>query len=149
MRVDFKPRMSGNRLVGGSISIHRDGGPKIYSESAFWHAVKQDLQRQGYDVIKKLMWKDGHLKDDTEYYVRSRKYLPDSFMLSQNDYAIRAAYDDYNKSGVMDALSIDAAMNDAAADAYTTSPVRKSSVRRKPKSKSKSRQGTLGLQGLR
>ena len=146
MRVDFKPRMSGNRLVGGSISVHRDGGPKIYSESAFWHAVKQELQRQGYDVIKKLMWKDGHLKDDNEYYVRSRKYLPDSFMIFQDDYAIRVAYDDYNKSGVMTAMSIDAAMTDEAADAYLAR-----STKRTPRSRSKSqrRVSPASLGGMR
>jgi len=117
MRVDFKPKIVDGRLTGGNVDIYRDNGPKIYSDSVFWYAVKRELRKQGYDVIKKLMWKDGHLKDDNEYYVRSRKYLPDSFMISQTDYAIRSAYDDYNQDGKMSALAIDASLEDEAAEA--------------------------------
>ena len=143
MRIDFKPRVLEGRLVGGSIAIYRDDEPKIYSESAFWHAVKRELQKQGYDVIKKLMWKDGHLKDDNEYYVRSRKYLPDSFMISQTDYAIRSVYDDYNKEGKMSMLAIDASMEDEAADAYLAKKS-KYSVSRKAKSKRASTTAGVG-----
>lgn len=48
-------------------------GQKFYSESLLWYKIKQALQAQGLDVIKKLMYKDGHLVSDTEYYIRDRK----------------------------------------------------------------------------
>ena len=81
--------------------VRRSDSRKIYSESAFWHAVKRELQKQGYDVIKKLMWKDGHLVDDNQYYVRTRKVnKPESFMVYQTDFAIRFAYEDYNTLGM-------------------------------------------------
>lgn len=117
MKVTLKlNKDSRGRLLGGSIVVDRQNGPKIYSESAFWHQLKTELQKQGYDVIKKLMWKDGHLTDDNLYYVRSRKYTPDSFMISAGDSAIRFVYEDYNDPGVQDSLSVDASMEDEAAE---------------------------------
>lgn len=43
------------------------------AESRFLHHVKLKLIEQGYDVIKKRMWKDGHMVDDTQQYIRTRK----------------------------------------------------------------------------
>lgn len=149
MRVDFKPKISNGRLTGGSISIHRDGGPKIYSDSSFWHKVKTELQKQGHDVIKKLMWKDGHLKDDNEYYVRSRKYLPDSFMISQTDFAIRSVYDDYNTDGVMSALVIDNSMNNEAIDAHLAKKQSKYSVSGAKKSGAGRKSAATGMGRIR
>ena len=45
---------------------------KYQNESVFLHHVKRALIRQGFDVIKKRMWKDGHLVDDTQQYIRMR-----------------------------------------------------------------------------
>lgn len=55
------------------------GDPVFYStewalaESTFLHRVKKELIKQGYDCIKKRMWKDGHLVDDNQQYIRDRK----------------------------------------------------------------------------
>lgn len=53
--------------------IRENGDPKIYSESLFLYKVKEKMQAAGYDVIKKLMHKDGHLVADTQHYIRDRK----------------------------------------------------------------------------
>lgn len=110
MRVELKlHKLAGGYTDGGSAKVFRDGGPKTYKESTFWFKVKQTLQEMGYDVIAKRMWKDGHLVDDSQIYVRSRKYTPDSFMIYQTDYAIRSVYEGYNKNGEVD-LGVDGAM---------------------------------------
>jgi hypothetical protein len=144
MEIKLQLIKEGGRVTGGSAKVLRDGGPKIYSESAFWHAVKRELQKQGYDVIKKLMWKDEHLVDDTQYYVRSRKYTPDSFMLSQNDYAIRFVYDRYNSDGEV-TLMADGSLSEEGFDEY-----QKKHTYKVGKAKSRSgRKSTTSLGGVR
>lgn len=67
--------------------------PKIYSESLVYYRIKQILNEAGFDVVKKLMWKDDHLTADTRYYIRDRRYR---FSLSDNDYAIRSLTEPFN-----------------------------------------------------
>ena len=83
--------------------IREDGDGKIYNESLLLHKVKKELIQQGYDVIKKRMWKDGHLMgNDTTQYIRSRKWNADNFMMIYDgNYAIRFSYEDYNNDGVL------------------------------------------------
>jgi hypothetical protein len=65
------------------------GGWSCGAESTFLYHVKRELQRMGYDVIKKRMWKDGNLVDDTQQYVRSRNIdCPDAFAIYNDAYAI-------------------------------------------------------------
>ena len=47
----------------------------------------------GYDMIKKLAYKDGHLVSDTMYYLRERK---NKFYIYDPEHSIRFAYQDYN-----------------------------------------------------
>ena len=42
-------------------------------ESQLYYDIKKVLIAKGYDCIKKLAWKDGHLVDDNMYYLRDRK----------------------------------------------------------------------------
>jgi hypothetical protein len=54
---------------------------KFYSESAFWFALKKELnanhnhQGEGFDLVKKVMSRDGHMVggDSYPYYLRDRK----------------------------------------------------------------------------
>lgn len=46
---------------------------KLRTESAFLYALKNALRDKGFDVVKKLAYKDGHLVDDYLYYIRDRK----------------------------------------------------------------------------
>jgi len=92
-------------LKSYSCIVFRDNDSKIYSESLFFHKLKTELIKQGYDVIKKQMWKDGHLVDDNQYYVRSRETKENktdmrrSFAVYDTQYAFQFAYEPYNKDG--------------------------------------------------
>ena len=80
-------------LTEHECKVTRENDSKIYNESRLLHKVKVELIRQGYDVIKKLMWKDGHLVADTQHYIRERK---GNFAIWHSDYALRFNYEDYN-----------------------------------------------------
>jgi hypothetical protein len=71
------------------------------AESRLLHQVKLILNRRGYDLIKKRMWKDGHLFG-TEHtqYLRSRviKSTP-SICIYHADHAIEIAAEVFNKLG--------------------------------------------------
>ena len=58
------------------------------------------------DIIKKRMWKDGHLVDDSQLYLRSRKYYSidgagDKLYLAIHNthWAIRGIDTDFNEDG--------------------------------------------------
>ena len=61
---------------------------KYQNESIFLHHVKKALIAQGFDVIKKRMWKDGHLVDDTQQYIRMRDC---SWCIYNSIYAVSGA----------------------------------------------------------
>jgi hypothetical protein len=42
-------------------------------ESRLLYHIKKILNARGYDLIKKRMWKDGHLMDNMQQYLRTRK----------------------------------------------------------------------------
>ena len=67
---------------------------KIYSESRLYYLIKKEVQRQGHDVIKKLMGRDGHLVDDKQYYIRERKW---KFALRDLNFSLRQLQEDYNQ----------------------------------------------------
>ena len=70
---------------------------KFYSESTFLYHIKNELIKDGYDVIKKRIHKDGHMMgDDTTQYIRDRRGM---FAIYDGDYAIRLLHKDYNESG--------------------------------------------------
>lgn len=63
-----------------ALTVEREAGdPKFYGvrnaagESRFLHWVMGILNKShGYDLIKKRMWKDGHLVSDMQQYLRTR-----------------------------------------------------------------------------
>ena len=63
---------------------------KYYKESQFYHDLKVVLQGMGHDVIKKLMYKDGHLVDDNQIYLRDRKW---KYCIYDGEYATRFAHE--------------------------------------------------------
>ena len=73
------------------------GDPKLYNDSRLLYQVKRQLQKQGFDVVKKLMWHDGHLVDDHQHYLRERRW---KFCVYWDQWAIRNACEDYNKGEV-------------------------------------------------
>lgn len=93
----------------GRLTVTREeGDPKYYDDGAFLHAVKKKLLADGHDVIKKRMWKDGHLVNDDQQYIRtrSRRPDPDAFMIWWEFHPYRGPQDDWNKNGEVE-LAID------------------------------------------
>jgi hypothetical protein len=87
-------------IIGNVCKVTREAtDKKLYNESLLLHKVKLELIKQGYDVIKKRMWKDGHLMgDDTTQYIRSRNPKAENFMMIYDgNWAIRANFEAYNK----------------------------------------------------
>lgn len=68
-----------------TLEVHREG-KKFPTESAWWFALKKLLQAQGKDVVKRLMWRDGHMCSDEIYYLRDRKKR---FCFFDPNYALR------------------------------------------------------------
>lgn len=97
MKLEFKD----NCLI-----VTRESNDKKYygiangsGESNLLNDIKKELNKQGYDLIKKRMWKDGHLVDDLQQYLRTRKKgsgKGDIYIYS-NFWAIRGANEDFNK----------------------------------------------------
>jgi len=69
-------------------------------ESTLLHHVKLKLNADGYDLIKKRMWKDGHFVDDTIQYLRVRNPAKlqdgDIYCIHDNQWSIRNSAEDYN-----------------------------------------------------
>ena len=63
-------------------------------ESNFLYAVKKALQKLGYDVIKKRMYKDGHMVSDMQQYIRTRDKKTAWF---NDHWAICGLNDDFNE----------------------------------------------------
>jgi hypothetical protein len=84
-----------------------DGDPRFKSsnwalaESTFLYYVLQEIKKQGYDVIKKRMWKDGNMVDDTQQWIRTRSWFGkgNEFCIFNNKYAIEDAGESFNKNG--------------------------------------------------
>ena len=92
-----------------SITVKRGDSPKIYKESQFWYELKKLLQKNGYDVIKKLMTKDGHMVSEGIYYLRSRKLKAQgATMIWDANYQIRFTCEPYNQNGEV-TLSVEGA----------------------------------------
>jgi len=82
------------------ILINREKEEKpIKNESQFFYRLKQELQKQRHDVIKKLMDKDGHMMGGPEiYYIRERKW---KWCIYDHLYALRLVHQDFNKGQVL------------------------------------------------
>lgn len=72
-------------------------------ESRLLHHVKLALNEQGWDFIKKRMWKDGHLMDDTQQYLRERKATDGVQLAIYNGrWQIEGAEEILNRTGSVD-----------------------------------------------
>lgn len=78
---------------------YRNGGWGS-AESRFLYHVKKELIKQGYDVIKKRMYKDGHLMgDDDMQYIRSRKINKEAFCIYDPSWAVRDLINQFKTEG--------------------------------------------------
>jgi len=81
------------------LSAHR--GSWGSTESQLLYRVKNILNEAGYDLIKKRMWKDGHLVDETALYLRPRnpKNPKVNIAIFNDQGAIYDAGERYNEDG--------------------------------------------------
>ena len=82
-------KFNGNQLVVKKLIEDK----RFYKESTVWYHIKEELNKQGYDFIKKEMAKDGYMIDDGVYYIRSRD---GSIRIYQGDYDRESIVDKYN-----------------------------------------------------
>ena len=47
-------------LYGRLLDVDRQG-QRFKNESAWWYALKKELNAQGHDLVKKVMAQDGHM----------------------------------------------------------------------------------------
>ena len=80
------------------------------AESTFLYHVKKELIKQGFDVVKIRMNRDGHLVDDLQQYIRSRSGLsrPGEFAIYNDQYSIFDAGLRLNEQGEIDLTVIKA-----------------------------------------
>ena len=81
-----------------------DGDPKFYGvmnaagESRVLYFLKTHLNGEGFDLIKKRMWKDGHLMADMQQYLRSRSQK-EGVMIWNGSWQIEGAEAPWNLHG--------------------------------------------------
>ena len=91
-------------LVGTNVLrvVRETNDPKFYGayhaagESNFLYFLKKELNKRfpKAHFIKKRMWKDGHLVDDLQQYIRTKD---GNIMISNGYWAIRGIEEDWNK----------------------------------------------------
>ena len=86
--------------------VREDGDPHFRGiqnaagESRLLYHVKRELTRQGYDIIKKRMWRDGHLMADMQQYLRTRCPSTSHCLMIYNPrWAIEGADETLNREG--------------------------------------------------
>jgi hypothetical protein len=90
----------------GIVEVKKEKGDPIFyrtewadAESTFLYRVKKELEKQGLDCIKKRMWKDGHMVDDQQQYIRDRN--PDYKWAVYNDcWTVHDAGMEFNEHGL-------------------------------------------------
>ena len=81
-----------SRIAGGPINAA--------GESRLLYRVKLALNAQGFDFVKKRMWRDGHLVDDLQQYLRERNQTARRVLAIWNgSFAIEGADETYNRTG--------------------------------------------------
>ena len=93
-------------IDGNCCEVIRETGDPVFrnggwgdGESRLLYHVQQELNRQGFDLIKKRMWRDGHLVDDHQQYLRSRKVKGEVTAIYNGHYAIAGAEVAFNRDG--------------------------------------------------
>lgn len=85
--------------------IRKVSDPKYYGiknaagESRLLYAIKLHLNALGFDLIKKRMYKDGHLMADMQQYLRTRKPSGNpntDIMIWNGQWQIKGAEEDFN-----------------------------------------------------
>ena len=96
-------------IKGNACIVTREPGDPRFTgvvnaagESRLLYHVKNELNKQGYDLIKKRMWRDGHLVDDLQQYLRTRKRTGDphkDIYIYNTSWACCGAEEAFNERG--------------------------------------------------
>jgi len=84
-----------------------EGDKKMPNESRLLYQMKKILNANGFEFIKKLVYKDGHLYgDDNLHYLRAKKQNNDNsnngiYCIVDGNWQIRAPEKDYNEGCVV------------------------------------------------
>jgi hypothetical protein len=78
--IDLRERKQSNKgktmkikFSGRTLTIKREKGEKaVKNESGLLHSLKGKLNSMGFDLIKKLAYKDGHMVSEYVHYLRAR-----------------------------------------------------------------------------
>ena len=91
------------------------------AESRLLHHVQKTLNQRGYDLIKKRMWKDGHMfGSDQSQYLRSRDLRgAESLCIYHANQAIEIAAEVFNKLGLVE-LAVDFGLTEEVDGPSTT-----------------------------
>lgn len=111
----MKLQFSENTLV-----VTREYGDPRFSgvangagESRLLYHIKNTLNEEGLDLIKKRMYKDGHMVDDMQQYLRTRVMKPGQpFIYIYNDnWAFRGAEEYLNEFGEVELAVVKGVMD--------------------------------------
>lgn len=96
-------------IIGYRCTVTKEPGDPKFSgivnaagESRLLYHIKKILNARGYDLIKKRMYKDGHLMSDMQQYLRARKKSgdPDKDIYIYNGmWNVRGAEEYLNRDG--------------------------------------------------
>lgn len=104
------------KIQGNTLKVTREkGDPSCRrsewgsAESRLLYHIQQKLNAQGYDLIKKRMWKDGHLVDEDKLYLRSRKFTKNhshNIAIMNGNFAIYDAGEVFTKEGEVELMIV-------------------------------------------
>ena len=93
-------------ISGSTVKVIRESGdPKFRDgswgsgESRLLYHVKRILNARGMDLIKKRIWRDGHMVDDQQQYLRSRVNNAKCICIRNVNWQIAGADKDFNVCG--------------------------------------------------
>tara|TARA_Y100001963_G_C6685428_1_gene401941 strand:+ start:308 stop:646 length:339 start_codon:yes stop_codon:yes gene_type:complete len=87
------------------IAIREPEDKKFYGvrqakgESNLLYAIQQKLKDLGHKVIKKRMWKDGHMVGDLQQYLRTPKGVEPSWAAYNATWQVEGLEQDWNTVG--------------------------------------------------
>ena len=86
----------------GLVVTREAGDPAVSGNGRLLYQIKaRASELLGAQLIKKLMWKDGHLVSDHKHYLRSRhqKAGRPIFAVTDDQWNIRSIESEYNRTG--------------------------------------------------
>jgi hypothetical protein len=95
------------KLSGSVCRVEREpNDPRFRSESQLLHRIKIALNKQGFDLIKKRMWKDGHLVSEHVQYLRAKSPKSPCLAIWNERYQIEDAGERFNTVGKIELQAV-------------------------------------------